>query len=263
MKNKIVSLYLNQDVSRYNKLFGYSSTVLSGTKSLSIMTPINRIPASRKIQPPIKATKPGLAEILFITSYPPRECGIATYSQDLIKALKNKFSNSLSLKVCALETGDTHYTYPFEVKYVLDTSEVASFKRLAIDINNDENIKIVLIQHEFGFYRKQEQAFLQFIIELTKPVVVVFHTVLPNPDEKLKAKVIAISAVCQSIVVMTHRSAEILTNDYGLPEEIISVIAHGTHLVPHLSEKFLKRKYGFTGRKVLTTFGLLSSGKSI
>ena len=41
------------------------------------------------------------AEILFITSYPPRECGIATYSQDLIESLKNKFSNSLSIKVCA------------------------------------------------------------------------------------------------------------------------------------------------------------------
>src|ERR1035437_4579577 len=63
-----------------------------------------------------------LAEILFITSYPPRECGIATYSQDLVKALSNKFSNSFSLKVCALESGDISYQYPEEVKYVLKTS---------------------------------------------------------------------------------------------------------------------------------------------
>ena len=62
---------------------------------------------------------------------------------------------------------------------------------------------------------------------------------------------------------MTKTSAAILINDYGISTKKINVIAHGTHLVPHLSEKFLKQKYGLTGRKVLTTFGLLSSGKSV
>ena len=52
-------------------------------------------------------------------------------------------------------------------------------------------------------------------------------------------------------------------NDYGLPKKKISVIAHGTHLVPHLNRESLKKKYGIKGRKVLTTFGLLSSGKGI
>ena len=50
-----------------------------------------------------KSEKP-LPEILFITSFPPRECGIATYSQDLMKALNHKFGNSFTLKVCAVET---------------------------------------------------------------------------------------------------------------------------------------------------------------
>jgi len=204
-----------------------------------------------------------LAEILFITSYPPRVCGIATYSQDLIKALNNKFSNSLSIKVCALESSDTNYTYPDEVKYILKTSLAARYKQLASDINNDNRIKIVLIQHEFGFYKEQEYTFLQFLSELTKPVVIVFHTVLPHPDGHLKLKLKKIADVCESIIVMTHNSAGILTTDYGVPEEKISVIAHGTHLVPHLSKKKLKTKYKLKGRKVLTTFGLLSSGKGI
>ena len=58
-------------------------------------------------------------------------------------------------------------------------------------------------------------------------------------------------------------SANILVDDYDLSPKKITVIAHGTHLVPHLSEKFLKEKYGLKDRKVLTTFGLLSSGKGI
>ncbi|MDR3706015.1 MAG: glycosyltransferase [Paludibacteraceae bacterium] len=202
-------------------------------------------------------------EILFITSYPPRECGIATYSEDLIKALNNKFSHSLSFKVCALESGDAHYSYPKEVSYVLNTSDATEYTKLATDINNDAHLKMVMIQHEFGFFAKQEAAFLQLLTALTKPIIVVFHTVLPHPDEKLKNKIKAISSACQSLVVMTHTSANILINDYELPEEKISIIAHGTHLVPHLGKKFLKEKYGLTGRKVLTTFGLLSSGKSI
>ena len=204
-----------------------------------------------------------LAEILFITSYPPRECGIATYSQDLIKALNNKFSNSFSLKVCAMDSGDAKYLYPAEVKYSLNTSLAAEYEQLALTINKDNCIKIVMIQHEFGFFNVQEQAFLQFLYELSKPVVIVFHSVLPHPDEKLKSKVKNIAAVCRSIIVMTHASSDILMNDYGVPQQKISVIAHGTHLVPHLSESFLKEKYGLKDRKVLTTFGLLSSGKGI
>jgi glycosyltransferase involved in cell wall biosynthesis len=204
-----------------------------------------------------------LPEILFITSYPPRECGIATYSQDLIKAINNKFSNSLSIKVCALESGDIDFKYSGDVKYTLKTSLADSYGKLALKISKDNRIGIVLIQHEFGFFKKQEEAFIRFLLMLTKPVVVVFHTVLPNPDNLLKTNIKSIASRCESIIVMTHNSAEILMNDYGLPEGQISVIAHGTHLVPHISKEVLKKKYGVQGRKILTTFGLLSSGKSI
>lgn len=204
-----------------------------------------------------------LAEILFITSYPPRQCGIATYSEDLIKALNNKFSNSLAIKVCALEAGKLNYSYPDEVKYVLNTSWASGYEKLADAINQDERTRIVIIQHEFGFFKLQEQAFLQMLYKISKPVVIVFHTVLPHPDEQLKARIRGIVATNNSIVVMTHTSAGILKNDYEIPGHKISVIAHGTHLVPHLSKQFLKYKYGLTDRKVLTTFGLLSSGKGI
>ena len=204
-----------------------------------------------------------LTQVLFITSYPPRECGIATYSQDLIKSLDNKFSNSLSIKVCALEADDVDYKYPGEVKYVLKTSIAAEYEKLAIKINNDNDLKIVLIQHEFGFFHVQEQAFLKFLTAISKPVVIVFLTVLPNPDEKFKIKVQQIAAACRSIIVMTNTSAGLLTNDYGVPPQKISVIAHGTHLIPKLNKASLKLKYKLKGRRILTTFGLLSSGKSI
>ena len=211
----------------------------------------------------VKGQSENLPEILFVTSYPPRECGIATYSHDLISALNNKFSSSFSIKVCALESGDETYSYPVEVKYVLKTSLADSYETLAIEINKDEHIKMVLIQHEFGFYIEQELSFRHFLSELIKPVIIVFHTVLPHPDEQLKSKILSIASVCRSIIVMTNNSSEILINNYGVPAEKISVIAHGTHLAPHLDKELLKSKFGLEGRKVLSTFGLLSSGKSI
>jgi glycosyltransferase involved in cell wall biosynthesis len=203
------------------------------------------------------------AEILIISSYPPRECGIATYTQDLVKSLNNKFSAALTLKVCALESNGNTYPYPEEVKYTLKTSQAKDYEKMALLINRDDNIRIVLIQHEFGFFHKQEQPFLQFLAELSKPVIIVFHTVLPNPDEKLRSKVRSIAGFCDSIIVMTRTSVEILATGYEIPREKISVIAHGTHLVAHSDTTFLKEKHGLTGRKVLTTFGLLSAGKSI
>ena len=204
-----------------------------------------------------------IAEILFLTSYPPRECGIATYSQDLILAINNKFSNSISIKVCAMESGDTNFNYPEEVKFVLKTSNSSDYETLSEKINIDERIKIVLIQHEFGFFKHQEKAFQQFLETLTKPVGLVFHTVLPQPDENLRLKIKNIAEACEFIIVMTHTSENILIKDYGIPKQIITVIAHGTHLVQHESKKKLKDKYGLLDRKVLSTFGLLSSGKSI
>ena len=221
------------------------------------------ITRNQKIQNSSLEVETALPEVLFICSFPPRVCGIATYSQDLTRALSEKFGNSFSVQVCALESGLVRYTYPPEVKYRLNTSKSSEYSKLARHINENGRIKIVVIQHEFGFFHKQIEAFQKFMYELSKPVVLEFHTVLPNPDEKLKKEVISMAAIARSIVVMTNNAACILTRDYGISEQKVTVIAHGTHLVPYLSSESLKQKYGLSGRKVLTTFGLLSSGKNI
>jgi glycosyltransferase involved in cell wall biosynthesis len=203
-------------------------------------------------------------EILVLTSYPPRECGIATYSQDLLKALNNKFSQSFALKVCALEAGNMNHDYPAEVKYILNTNEEEKYSELADAINQDKSINVVLIQHEFGFFeQKGKDAFMQLLHGITKPIIIVFHTILPNPNEILKEKVKHIANVCASVIVMTQNASQLLISDYDVSNHKIAVIEHGTHLVSHLDKTLLKIKHNLAGKKVLSTFGLLSSGKSI
>jgi glycosyltransferase involved in cell wall biosynthesis len=212
---------------------------------------------------PAEDTNNKLPGILFITTYPPRQCGIATYSEDLIGSLKNKFDHSFNIHICPLESENEKHVYTDEIKYILDTSSPESFIQLAKKINSDPDIRIVMIQHEFGFFENTENEFTQFLLALTKPVIMVFHTVIPHPDEALKIKVQQLSGAAVSIIVMTHISEGILVTDYEIAGEKITVIPHGTHLVLHSDKELLKSKYKLTGKKVLSTFGLLGPGKSI
>ena len=238
-----------------------NQTALNYAGSVASTSPLKVISKRENVK---SITESALPEILFITSYPPRECGIATYSQDLIEALNNQFTDSFSIKVCALESGQSYKNYPEEVKFVFNTNDSLRYVELANSINKDKGIKLVMVQHEFGLFQHGEGVdFLKFLYRLTKPIVLVFHTVLPKPDASLKLKVWHIAAACESIIVMTQNSAQILSSDYGVSEEKITVIPHGTHLVQHLNKDALKAKHGLVGRKILSTFGLLSSGKSI
>ena len=203
-------------------------------------------------------------KILFITSFPNRECGIATYCQDLMKSIEEKFGTSCDLKVCALESYDKNYEYPECVKYVLKSNNFNDYYDFAQQINEDENINLVFIQHEFGLFGGEYgDYFIQLLSLINKPVITTFHTVLPNPDLKLKNVVKAIAVLTDKIVVMTKKSAKILQNDYEIPIDKIEVIQHGTHLIcsPTILEK--TDQYYFDNRLVLSTFGLLGANKSI
>lgn len=202
-------------------------------------------------------------EIVFLTSYPPRECGIATYSSDLVRAIDQKFGGSLRLTVCPLETSGSSHDYPPRIEHVLNTDSEVDYLELANRLDSDPNVSLIVVQHEFGLFSGNERAFMGFLEMVDRPVVMTLHTVLPRPDEGLRKKVRHILKLCAGIVVMTQSSADILYDDYGILETDILVIPHGTHLVPYRDKGALKDKYGLTGKRVLSTFGLLGPGKSI
>jgi len=208
-------------------------------------------------------TENKIPEVVFITTFPPRECGIATYSQDLIIALNNKFQKSFVLKIAVLELEKEKHNYKKDIYAVLETDNPNSYIELAENINKNKAIEIVLVQHEFGLFSTNEADFISFLNSIQKPKIVVYHTVLPQPDEQHKKQLQEINIAVDSIVVMTNSSAKILENDYGVSQDKITVIPHGTHLVEHSNKEVLKEKYNLSGRKIISTFGLLSSGKCI
>jgi glycosyltransferase involved in cell wall biosynthesis len=202
-------------------------------------------------------------EILFLTSFPPRECGIATYTQDLIDHLKNQFEDSFSNSICALESDIEKPIYQTKPKYTINTDDKRSFAHAASQINKDEQIKVLVIQHEFGFFTAQAEAFKLFMEQISKPIILVFHTVLPEPNELMNKNVCDLAKRAASIIVMTQNSKRILKQVYKISEEKIDVIPHGTHLTPAADKKNLKEIHHLESKKVLATFGLLGPGKSI
>lgn len=203
-------------------------------------------------------------EILFISSYPPRECGVATYTQDLLCSIAEKFGSSFKLKICALEVSGVHYKYPAEVKHVLTVTDIQAYEDLAIKLNWDNDVRLIFLQHEFGLYGGlYGQNLLAMLCLLKKPVITCFHTVLPDPSEIRKRVVQTIVANSVSVVVMTTNSAEILKHEYDVPAEKITIIPHGTHLLSSFDHQRKTARNHLGNRMVLTTFGLLGPGKSI
>ena len=205
-----------------------------------------------------------LPKIQFIATYPPRECGIATYTYDLKNALENKFDRCFDIKICAVESNTENHNYTTEdVNMVLNTDDPASFKKIADKINSDKETKIVMIQHEFGLFKNNEETFIDFLKSITKPIIIAFHTVLPHPNKDLEKNVKDLVSLAKMVTVMTQSSSDLLNNTYGVPLDKIKVIPHGTHLVKHQEKSFLKEKYNVSDRKVISTFGFLGPGKSI
>ena len=202
--------------------------------------------------------------ILVMCSYPPRECGIATYSQDLRRGLIDKFGPNCIVDICALEKSDAPFYYPKEVTHTLKVDVKNAYLQLAQTLQVENNYDAILIAHEFGLFGGAFGRDLLLFLKANQiPVILNFHTVLPQPCTERYALVNELIEYANTVVCMTASSAALLMQAYVCPKEKCIVIAHGTALVAQRNSQQLKIKLGLAGRPVLTTFGLLSRGKSI
>jgi len=205
--------------------------------------------------------------VLYLSTYPPRECGIATYCKDLTTAMDKKFNPTLKSRVLAVNDNDSSiYNYPKKVILQIDESNVEDYIDLAKKINKLKEIKLVNIQHEFGIFAGGEygEFLIPFLEHLKKPVVVTFHSILPDPDENRIKVVQAIAKRSESIIVMAKTAIDILHNKYGIDNEKIHFIHHGVPTIPFKrNEEKIKKSLGLEGKRVLATFGLINRGKGI
>jgi glycosyltransferase involved in cell wall biosynthesis len=196
--------------------------------------------------------------ILHFTPYVPRECGIATYLQDLKTAL----DLHLNSDVMVVDDSMNKIIYRGDIAGVLRSDQINEYKHFASFVNN-ANYDIVHIQHEFGLFGGDDGCYLlEALSELKKPFVITFHTVLSKPNNNQLGIVKNLAQKAAMIVVMADIAKERLVKKYLISESKIAVIPHG---VPDF---FLSKNLGeivseYEGRKIISTFGLLGRNKGI
>ncbi len=202
---------------------------------------------------------------MFIATYPPRECGIATFTQDLLSAFKKMFKENAECVVAAINLSALDsYEYPPEVHWQISENNKTEYRALANDLNQNPKILTTIIQHEYGIFGGEEgENILSFISAYKKTLIVTLHTVIPNPSPKMKLVTEKIIKRANKIVVLTENSKKTVEALYQSSVGKIVVIPHGIHNTSFISTTRPKQKLQLENKSVLTTFGLLSRGKGI
>jgi glycosyltransferase involved in cell wall biosynthesis len=195
-------------------------------------------------------------------SFPPRQCGIATFTRDVVESFDRAFG--LRSDVIAIdEPGGHARTYPSKVIARLAQDDPSSYRRIAALID-EHPADLLNVQHEYGLFGgKDGEWFADLIETVRKPVVVSLHTILPDPKPAHRALAGRICAHAHAVVVMSQTGKDILVNEYGVNANKVSVIHHGVPDVPFASTDVPKATFGVGQRMVISTFGLLSRGKGL
>jgi len=203
--------------------------------------------------------------VLYVGSYPPRECGIATFTQDLTNAIDKEFNPGLKSKILAInDNGTSIYNYPKKVTMQINETDMENYLERAQAINKLSQIKLINIQHEYGIFGGEWGNYLLPFMEIVKkPIITTLHTVLPHPDEKLKRITQTIAQKSEAVVVMTNNSSRLLQEIYGVKKAKVFVIPHGVHHVAFPSKAKAKKKLNLQGKIILSTFGMINRDKGI
>ena len=207
---------------------------------------------------------PNLAKrhtVAYVGTYPPKECGIATFTLDMVNATDLSGWRSVVLAVDDEKPEGRHHDS--KVIYTIEKENKADYKAAA-RLLQERGVALLSIQHEYGIYGGDHG---EYVIELaraaTMPVLVTLHTVLPNPDEPQRRILKELEPHVAGFVVMAHKAVELLQTAYGISRKKIHFVPHGAPNAPFHAEKAAKRKFGLGGRRVLSTFGLISPNKGI
>ena len=201
-------------------------------------------------------------DAVYISSYVPRKCGIATYTKDLTLAINliNPYSKA---KIMALIRPDDKIDYPPEVKFKINQYKIDSYIRAAQHINKSK-ADIVILEHEFGLYGGEYGEYIVKLIELlSKPLIITTHTIPDDPDKGYGLVLKDIINFAEKVIVMMPESIQKLIKKYNCPKEKIEIIPHGVPDIPLEPNDKYKKKKGLGDRIILGNINLLSTSKGL
>ncbi len=201
-------------------------------------------------------------DVIFVSSYIPRNCGIATFTHDLCQSMSQEIGGEMP-KVVAISNVQGEYNYPSQVKFEIRRDSIRDYARAAEYINNS-SAQLVSLQHEFGLFGGAAGNYLSVMLShLKKPIVTTLHTILREPTKEYRKAFEDVIRYSYKVVPMSNIGVQLLKSVYNVPSSKISLIHHGVHDVPFVDSNYYKEQFGVEGRTVLLTFGLLSPNKGI
>jgi glycosyltransferase involved in cell wall biosynthesis len=203
-----------------------------------------------------------LNRVAFIGNHLPRRCGIATFTHDLHRAVAMA-RPGLETCVGAMNDPGSAYDYPAAVRFQIQEETIDSYAEAA-DFLNTARFDVTCLQHEYGIFGGEAGGHIvELLGRLTMPIVTTLHTVLPAPTTAQRDVMGKIIARSTKLVVMAEKGRELLRSVHDVPAQKIEVIPHGIPDFPFLESHHAKTKFGFSGKTVILTFGLLSPSKGI
>ena len=201
-------------------------------------------------------------QALFLGSYPPRECGIATFTKDVVDAYDQAFGFA-SPVIAIDEPGAEMRRYDPEVVARIREQNRESYASAA-ELVSIYPVDLVNIQHEYGLFGGERGEWLaDFMSMLDKPAVLTMHTVLPEPDETYLRVTKALCEEASKVVALSETGRNLLERVYGIDPDVLQVIHHGVPDVPFQDTAAAKASFGIGQRTVISTFGLISRGKGL
>lgn len=200
--------------------------------------------------------------VVYVSTYPPRRCGLATFTRDLVEAGE---STGLLAPPAVVAVSDAAGEYSYDSRVALEISQhQRTDYAAAARYINQLDADVVNLQHEYGIYGGEDGSdVIDLVRGLRKPLVITLHTVLSQPEPRKVRIIRELAGRSQVLVVMARRAVELLTSVYGIRREKIVIIPHGAPAAPGVPREEIRRHLGLADRLVLCTLGLINPGKGI
>jgi len=200
-------------------------------------------------------------EIAYISTYPPRKCGIATFTSDLVSSTSqlNKLKGQTVISIDGKRICKSAYG---QIQYKIGRDSPEDYEFMA-GLLNRSTVDVVNLQHEFGIFGGENGSYIcTFLEKIEKPVLTTLHTVLPSFENAIK-KVFDQIVACSDIIVVMNQTTKDLLKQYGFSGKKLKLIPHGCPDIPLVHSDRVKNDLGLKNRVILSTFGLLSRGKGV
>jgi glycosyltransferase involved in cell wall biosynthesis len=205
--------------------------------------------------------KSSAKKVAVISSFPPRKCGIATFTSDLIKSLAAASRGDFEPLVVAVRLEDQKYNDPvkFEIRQDVKNDYIC-----AADYINFSHVDVISVQHEFGLFGGDAGSYLSLLLKrLQAPVITTLHTILDDPEPAYYESLKEVCDASYKIITMNEQGVTMLRNIYGVAGKKVQLIPHGIPDLPFVDSNYYKHKFGMEDRRIILTFGLLSRNKGI